>query len=272
MISTNAIIQWRERAPWIFQSQVEQDLVLSRALVSLYQNPIICESLAFRGGTALNKLYCDSVVRYSEDIDLVQIKDAPIGEVMTAIRQVIDPWLGSAKWKQNDRTVRFIYRFESEDNPSIPLRLKIEINTVEPFSVFGFKEKNYVVENRWFSGNANIRTYVLEELMATKLRALYQRAKGRDLYDLWMAITQLGADCGKLLEGFQYYNARQKIKISRAELEKNLSEKMVSKDFLNDARLVLPEKNPWNPKDAYNIVSDKLVRHLPGEPWKGLSD
>jgi len=238
----------------------------------MFQNPIICESLAFRGGTALNKLYCDSLARYSEDIDFVQIKDAPIGDVMTAIRESIDPWLGSAKWKQSSRTVRFIYRFQSEDNPSIPLRLKIEINTIEPFSVFGFKEETYVIDNRWFSGTANIRTYSLEELMATKLRALYQREKGRDLYDLWMAITKLSVDCKKLLGAFKYYNERQKTKISRAEFEKNLNEKMASKDFLNDARQVLPEKAPWDPKEAFYVVSDKLVRHLVGESWKGMED
>ena len=149
---------------------------------------------------------------------------------------------------------------------------KIEINTVEPFSVFGFKEKAYSIDNRWFSGKACIRTYILEELMATKFRALYQRAKGRDLYDLWMAVTSLGVDCDRLLEAFQYYNNRQKIKISRAEYEQNLSTKMTSKDFLNDAKQVLPEKAHWNPQDAYSIVSDSLVRYLAGKPWKGLED
>jgi predicted nucleotidyltransferase component of viral defense system len=104
--------------------------VLSRALVLLYQHPVIQESLAFRGGTALNKLYCDSSARYSEDIDLVQIKDAPIGDVMTAIREALDPWLGQSKWKQSSRSVKFFYRFESEDMPSVPLRLKIEINQI----------------------------------------------------------------------------------------------------------------------------------------------
>lgn len=111
--------------------------------------------LAFRGGTALNKLYCDSLARYSEDIDLVQIKNEPIGKVMTAIRNAIDPWLGKAIWKQSARSVKFIYRFESEDSQPIPLRLKIEINTMEPFTVFGFQEKNYQVKNAWFSGKAS---------------------------------------------------------------------------------------------------------------------
>jgi len=63
--------------------------------------------------------------------------------------------------------------------------------------------------NRWFSGKACIKTYQLEELMGTKFRALYQRAKGRDLYDLWMAITQLGVDCEKILEVFKYYTHRE---------------------------------------------------------------
>ena len=164
---------------------------------------------------------------------MVQIKDTPVGNVMTAIREMLDPWLGSARWKQNARSVRCTYRFQSEDEPSIPLRLKIEINTIEPFSVLGFKEKTYTVNSRWFSGKACIRTYALEELMATKFRALYQRTKGRDLYDLWMAITKLGVDCKKLLKIFRFYNDHQKTKISRAEHERNLTEKMISKDFLN---------------------------------------
>jgi len=271
MIPINHITQWQKQAPWALQSQVEQDLVLSRALVLMYQNPLIQKSLAFRGGTALNKLYCHSSARYSEDIDLVQINDAPIGSVMTSIRESIDPWLGKAKWKQTSRSVKFIYRFESEDQPSVPLRLKIEINTIESFSFFGFKEKNYIIDNRWFSGEAKVKTYELEELMGTKFRALYQRAKGRDLYDLWMAITQLGANCKKILAAFKYYNDQQNTKISRAEYEKNLITKEASQDFLTDAKHVLPAHIPWDPNAAFQVVTDKLVKHLPGEPWKGLS-
>ncbi|MBM4319451.1 MAG: nucleotidyl transferase AbiEii/AbiGii toxin family protein, partial [Deltaproteobacteria bacterium] len=38
------------------------------------------------------------------------------------------------------------------------------------------------VENPWFSGAADVATYALDELLSTKLRALYQRKKGRDLF------------------------------------------------------------------------------------------
>ena len=272
MIPFNFINQWRQHAPWTYQSQIEQDLVLSRALVILYQQPIIQDSLAFRGGTALNKLYCDSPARYSEDIDLVQIKDAPIGDVMTAIRDAIDPWLGKARWKQSARTVRLIYRFHSEDEPSVPLRLKIEINTVEPLTVFGFKTKSYEVNSPWFSGKANIRTYALDELMATKFRALYQRSKGRDLYDLWMAMTQLNVDSDNLIKAFNQYNDFHQVNISRAEYERNLAFKTRDINFLSDAEKVLPDVASWEPQTAFELVSKKLVTKLKGEPWKGLGD
>src|SRR6266513_2265342 len=96
MIPINIITQWRQHSPWIYQSQVEQDLILSRALVALYQNELIQRTLAFRGGTALNKLFIKPAARYSEDLDFVQMNDEPIGHILTAIRQVLDPWLGAA--------------------------------------------------------------------------------------------------------------------------------------------------------------------------------
>ena len=269
MIPINFINQWRQHAPWTYQSQVEQDLVLSRALVSLYQEPIVQESLAFRGGTALSKLFCDSPARYSEDIDLVQIKDAPIGEVLSAIRHALDPWLGTAKWKQTPRSVKLVYRFHSEDEPSVPLRLKIEINTVESFSVFGLEHKLYEVNSRWFSGKADLCAYTLNELMATKFRALYQRLKGRDLYDLWLALTELNADANQIVEAFHYYNKFHRVMVSRAEYERNLTLKMRDNDFLSDANQVLPDHAKWNPQAAYAIIFGTLVSKLPGDAWKG---
>lgn len=269
MIPSHFITKWSHYVPWSYHSQVEQDLVLSRALVCLFQNPIIARFLAFRGGTALNKLYCGSVARYSEDIDLVQIIDEPIGEVMGAIRQSLDPWLGKPKWKQGSRSVKFIYRFNSEDPHPIPLRLKIEINTIEPFTVFGYQNKFYEVDNPWFFGQTNITTYTLEELISTKFRALYQRSKGRDLYDIWMAITQLNVDCDKVIEAFSYYNREHRIKISRAEYERNLLKKMNSVEFLSDARQVLPQNAFWQPQQASQVIFDRLITKLPGNPWQG---
>jgi predicted nucleotidyltransferase component of viral defense system len=72
--------------------------------------------------------------------------------------------------------------------PVINMRLKIEINTREHFNVLGIKKIPFKVENTWFKGECNLSGYELEELLGTKLRALYQRRKGRDLFDLYWAL------------------------------------------------------------------------------------
>lgn len=68
------ITAWRSDAPWPDDAQVEQDLVIARALVELFGRPSLAAALAFRGGTALHKLHFESSGRYSEDIDLVQME------------------------------------------------------------------------------------------------------------------------------------------------------------------------------------------------------
>jgi signal transduction histidine kinase len=74
--------------------------------------------------------------------------------------------------------VTFNYRFRSEDPTPVPLRLKVEVNTWEHFSARGFQKVPFAVTSRWFDGACQITTYDLDELMGTKLRALYQRRKG----------------------------------------------------------------------------------------------
>ncbi len=75
--------------------------------------------------------------RYSEDIDLVQIDAGPIGPVLAEVHAALDTWLGAARWKQSEGRVTLTYRFESEDVPPVPMKLKVEINSREHFTVSG---------------------------------------------------------------------------------------------------------------------------------------
>ncbi|EQD36876.1 hypothetical protein B1B_16360, partial [mine drainage metagenome] len=126
MIPRDYITEWRAQAPWVQDFQVEQDLVISRALVEIFSHSVLKDALAFRGGTALYKLYLRPPARYSEDIDLVQMRAEPAGPMMEALRAVLDPWLGRPQWKQTEGRVTFNYRFSSEDTPPVPLKLKVE--------------------------------------------------------------------------------------------------------------------------------------------------
>ena len=86
MIPRAHITAWRAHAPWSTDAQVERDLIVSRAIVEVFSDPLLSGRVAFRGGTALHKLYLTPPVRYSEDIDLVQVEGGPIGDIMTALR------------------------------------------------------------------------------------------------------------------------------------------------------------------------------------------
>ena len=206
MIPRANITAWRAHAPWASDAQVEQDLVITRALVEIYRDPHLGAALAFRGGTALHKLFFQPAARYSEDLDFVQVRNEPIGPVMTALRAILDRWLGKAQYKQSEGRVTVVYRFESEGVQATRMRLKVEINTREHFTVLGYRRERVAVANPWFTGEAEVVTFALEELLGTKLRALYQRKKGRDAFDLARSIeTHPSLDRAKIVECFSAY-------------------------------------------------------------------
>jgi len=230
---------------------------------------MVTKTVGFRGGTALHKLFFPTPGRYSEDIDLVQITAGPIGPILSAIRTALDPWLGEPKRKQSQGRVTMIYRFETSTRPIQPLRLKVEINTREHFTVLGIGHRPFQVDNPWYSGQADIGIYAIEELMGTKLRALYQRKKGRDLYDLWLALTSLEVDDAKAVDCFGRYLGQEGLAVSRAEFEENLEGKLQNRAFLEDIGPLLPTGVSYDVAQAGALVRQRLVAKFPGEPWRG---
>ncbi|MFU8848165.1 MAG: nucleotidyl transferase AbiEii/AbiGii toxin family protein [Opitutales bacterium] len=97
MIPAAVITGWSQAHPWSTSAQVEQDLVLSRALVEIYQDPLLADALVFRGGTALHKLLLAPAARYSEDLDFVQRESAPVGAILDRLQQRLNPWLGEPR-------------------------------------------------------------------------------------------------------------------------------------------------------------------------------
>lgn len=269
MIPKDFITEWRASAPWIADRQVEQDLVISRALVELFARPAIAKALAFRGGTALYKLHLRPAARYSEDIDLVQTEPGGIGPTLDAIHAALDDWLGPPQWKQSEGRVTLSYRFASEDLPPVRLKLKVEINSREHFTVYGLQNHRFEVASRWFSGAANVRTYELDELLGTKLRALYQRRKGRDLFDLGLALTRDDVSPSRIVEVFARYTQEDGARVTRAMFEQNLAAKKTDRVFTADMTPLLATGHTWSFDAAFERVWRELVSRLPGEPWKG---
>jgi predicted nucleotidyltransferase component of viral defense system len=262
MIPKADIVAWRQIAPWVSDAQVEQDLIISRALVSMFRDALISEQLAFRGGTALHKLYFNPARRYSEDIDLVQIVPGPVGGILDILQDVLNVFLGEPRRIQKERSVTLVYRMESEGPPEVPLRLKVEINTREHFTVLELSKRSFNVLSRWFAGECEITTFELEELLATKVRALYQRRKGRDLFDLWLGITQGKADAAKVVKIFKEYMKAEGRRIKREDYEKNIEAKMKHPGFIEDVKPLLPANVSYDVKAAFSLISKQIVSRL----------
>lgn len=271
MIPKAFITAWRAHAPWPQDAQVEQDLVVSRAVVEMFRESDIADRLAFRGGTALYKFHLLPAARYSEDIDLVQVKPEPIGGTLDLVRAVLDPWLGVPQRKLKEGRVNLIYRFDSEDAPPAKMRLKVEINSREHFTELGLAKVPIRVDSRWFSGEAEATTFDVNEILGTKLRALYQRRKGRDLFDLWYALEQDAIDTNALLRCFDRYMKAGGHSVTRAQFEANLYGKSSDSDFRGDLGPLLRPGIKWDFDAALAAVGTRIIEALPGEPWKGAA-
>jgi len=260
MIPKSYITEWSKKVPWINNYQVEQDLIIERAIVEIFSHDELKELLAFRGGTALHKLFLKPQARYSEDIDLVQVEAENIGTILTALRKQLS-FLGQAKFESSEHNNTLSYRFDSEFE-RIGLKLKIEINTREHFSVQGYNTISHNLSSEYFSGSCTIKTYSIEELLGTKLRALYQRNKGRDLFDLWYAYTKLEIDASKIIECFHRYLKNDELSISSREFILNMEQKIKDKDFHGDVVGLLRSGIDYDTNKAWEIIKEVIIDKL----------
>lgn len=212
-------------------------------MVEIANDPYLGDELVFRGGTCLHKLHLPKAARYSEDLDYVRRSAGGIAELTGAV---------TAIGRRLDMEVRTkigrhpkIYLRSPFESGSSTMRIKVEVNTFERASARPPVRVPHAVASPWFSGSAEVQTFDLAELVATKIRALFQRSKGRDLFDMWLAMTRLGVSPADLAECFETYRP-DGYTARRAEL--NLRDKLQSDSFRDD---LLPLVGEW--PDGYDI-------------------
>jgi len=263
MIPKPDIAKWQAYAPWKDFDQVEQDLVISRALLAIFSDEMLRAHLAFRGGTALHKLYLNPAPRYSEDIDLVQVLPGPIGPILDRLKEVLDFFEGRAKTKVGGHGARVVYRFQSEYS-GIPLRLKVEINGKEHFNVLDWVDFPFKVDSAWFAGEVDIRTYSINELLGTKVRALYQRSKGRDLFDLDYARRHLELDTKAIIKCFKKYTtfSTGNRPPSAKEYLLNMEAKMEDPNFTGDMEALLRPGIEYDQNAAFLWLQSEIIAKI----------
>lgn len=106
-------------------------------------------------------------------------------------------------------------------------------------------------------------------MIGTKLRAFYERDKGRDLFDLWFALQQPEFDPEKAVSAFQHYIKEEGKNITRAMFEMNYAEKNESGSFAQDIGPLLAPTVDWDFVKAAINVFETFIPLLPGDKWKG---
>ena len=258
MIPERHITAWQPKAPWLTVEQVEQDLVLSRLIVEIANDPYLGDELVFRGGTCLHKVRLSPGLRYSEDLDYVRQSSGGIGPLTQALREIGER-LDMKVNVEISKYPKVKFRAPSESGNG-SMRIKIEVNTYERSPARPLERVPFAVESNWYTGTADVLTFSVAELVATKIRALYQRSKGRDLFDLWTAVTRLGLAPDEILDAFAPYRPDG---LTAALAVANLDAKITRKDFRTDlAALTLSVPEGYDIDTAATLISTHLLARI----------
>jgi len=277
-ITRQDILAHQAVVPWSAQYQVEQDLLLCRAMAALFDDDFLSSQIAMRGGTLLHKVHLAPASRYSEDIDLVVVGDRPEDHVRLAIRRVLANVLGTPKssaWGtlklairnafQPSRVLRMTYSLPSIIEPGRMLDIVVEANVTErtphlavveiPFS-FPFRDKP--IQTR-------IKGYDIHEMLGTKMRAMFQRKRGRDLFDLYWALTKspIPVDPSAVIASFQHYLKQEETTAGRAEFVERLEAHLQDRGFCSDMEPLLRHGIVYEPQSAGSYVKANLLSLLP---------
>ena len=257
MIPYDTITAWGVSHPWPSREQIEQDLLLSKAIIDIYNNGMLAEELIFRGGTALHKLILQQPRRYSEDLDFVRSSAGGIGDIMKALTELGKQTGFTVKTKMGQFPKVY---WHGKAQTGYDLRVKIEINTFERSPALPLTKIGHDIRTKWFSGTALVKMFQNEEMAATKLRALYQRSKGRDLFDLWLLTNVIGIDPGLTCQAFSTYRPEG---YSAKKAIENLEKKILDAKFLTDINnMVSTDQNDYHVEEAAALIIERYLTNL----------
>jgi predicted nucleotidyltransferase component of viral defense system len=277
-ITRQDILFHQSIVPWSAQHQVEQDLLLCRAMAALFDDSFLSTQIAMRGGTLLHKVHLAPAARYSEDIDLVVVGSRPAEHVRRAVRRVLADVLGMPKklvWDtialairntvKPSRVLRMTYAVRSIIEPSRSLEIVVEANVTERKPHRSVVEIPFSYPFRGETIQAKIKGYDIHEMLGTKMRAMFQRRRGRDLFDLYWALTKSVSpiDPAAVIESFQHYMKQEGTRTHRAEFIGILEAHLEDRGFCSDTESLLRNGISYDAQMAGKYVIENLLRGLP---------
>jgi predicted nucleotidyltransferase component of viral defense system len=187
-----------------------------------------------------------------------RLENTSAGPIIDKIKDVLSPIFSKRpKIVRTAQSIKLIYSYQSIIDEE--RKLKIEINIKETLPQKALVDYPFEVISDFFTGSTSIRGFCKEEMIGTKIRALYQRKKGRDLFDLY-ELGKLKLNWKAIIESFQNLN----IGASREDFERNMDEKIKDSMFRNDIAPLLPSnvKAEYNIDKAYEWFKKEILSRL----------
>ena len=272
------VIAHQASVPWPLQRQVEQDLLLCLAMAALFDDEFLRSQIAMRGGTLLHKVHLAPAARYSEDIDLVVYGDRPDAHIAKAIQRVLGGVFGKPTdsiWNtfqlairnvvKPSRVLRLTYSVSSVSEPGTTLNIVVEANVTERKPHRAIVQIPFEFKYRDATIRSALNGYDLHEMLGTKMRALFQRKRGRDLFDLYWALTRAtpSVDPAIVVDSFRHYLEREGVSAARSEFIAILDSHLADRGFCNDMLPLLRVGLDYDPQIAGELVKAKLLGLLP---------
>jgi len=277
-ITRQDILAHQRVVPWAAQYQVEQDLLLCRAMVAIFDDKFLSTQIAMRGGTLLHKVHLAPASRYSEDIDLVIVGTRPEQHIRAALRRVLTDVLGKPKksvWGtlklalrnsvKPSRVLRMTYSISSIIEPGRMLDNVVEGNVTERKPHLAVVEMPFSFPCRDKTVGTRIKGYDIHEMLGTKMRAMFQRKRGRDLFDLYWVLTKSAktVKAPAIIESFQHYMRQEGTTAGRAEFVGILEGHLQDRGFCSDMKPLLRAGIVYDPQAAGVFIRTNLLSLLP---------
>lgn len=154
-----------------------------------------------KGGTGIRKVYVPEY-RFSEDLDFTLLEDISKkilrrileNAVMIVKRDSGLDFNEEIRIKENINGFEGIVYFRLLRSSGYPLRIKLDFTRPGMERIILEPELRKIIHSFTDDFSSNVMTYQLEEIIAEKLRALFQRTRPRDLYDIWFMRDNLESE------------------------------------------------------------------------------
>ncbi|MFB6282962.1 MAG: nucleotidyl transferase AbiEii/AbiGii toxin family protein [Halobacteria archaeon] len=196
----------------------EKHYVNSWVLYSIYNSPLR-DSVVFKGGTALSKLYFPEIWRFSEDLDFTATKQLPnvdekLESELTNIEATAGITFEISNVHQAGNPIEYTQvdvQYDAVLGQKNTTNLDITFN--EPL-VFPVADHEHEFED---VPTFSLMAYSTEEIFVEKLRSLFQRARARDYYDVYRLLDQESFDDAEVVNALHQKASVHDVEVNLAQ-------------------------------------------------------